>query len=201
MSRLAAKMSPKIFPFIGCLILGFSSALAAEDGPDVGAHSASQCAADAVREFAGTDGAFLAAGLLKKTYQKDNLATILEYPSNNVVVLSLTGSQIRAAFERSVSIYPQPSEIFLQISGFEVTFKKSGTPNRRIVSINVNGSKLDESKSYTVAMPSSLAHGGLGYFKIWETAKTVKNFDNMTMEQVLRGKKASDTSPRWLAVA
>lgn len=181
--------------------MGFTYAHSSEDGPDAGPHSASQCVADVVHDFAATDGAFLAAGLLKKNYQKDNLVSILQYPTNNIVVLSLTGSQIRAAFERSASIYPQPSEIFLQISGFEVTFKKNGSPNNKIISINVNGSKLDETKSYTVAMPSSLAHGGLGYFKIWENAKTVKTFDKTTMEDVLRGKKALDTSPRWSPVS
>ena len=190
----------KLLPLIGCLLFSFTSAFA-EDGPDSGAHSPSQCAADAIREFASSDGAFLAAGLLKSSFKKENLATLLEYPNNSIVVLSLTGTQIRAAFERSVSIYPQPSEIFLQISGFEVTFKKSGAPNNRIVSITVNGSKLEETQSYTIAMPSSLAHGGLGYFKIWENAKTVKTFDKTTIEQVLKGNKASDTSPRWLPVA
>ncbi|MDR3691759.1 MAG: 5'-nucleotidase [Fimbriimonas sp.] len=191
----------KLYSVIGCLLIGLSSALAAEDGPDVGAHSPSQCAADAIREFSGSDGAFLAAGLLKKSFKKDDLATLLEYPTNTIVVLSLTAPQLRAAFERSVSLYPEPSEIFLQISGFEVTFRKNGTPNNRIVSITVNGSKLEETKSYSIAMPSSLAHGGLGYFKIWENAKTVKTFDKTTIEQVLQGKKASDTSPRWLPVA
>lgn len=173
----------------------------AEDGPDVGAHSASQAAADVIREYAGSDGAFLAAGILKKPYQKDNLASLLQYPSQTIIVLSLTGSQVRSAFERSLSMYPQPNEAFLQISGFEVTFKKSGAPESRIVSITANGSKLEDSKSYTIAMPSTLAHGGLGYFKIWENAKTVKTLDQKTVEEVLRGKHAADTSPRWLGVS
>jgi 2',3'-cyclic-nucleotide 2'-phosphodiesterase (5'-nucleotidase family) len=174
----------------------------AEDGPDVGAHSASQSAADMIREAAGSDGAFLAAGILKpKSLQKDNLATLLQYPTNTIVVLSLTGTQIREAFERSVSMYPQPNEGFLQISGFEVTFKKSGAPNSRITNILVNGAKLEDTKSYEVAMPSSLAHGGLGYFKIWENAKTVKTFDKSTLEQILKGKKGSDSPPRWSAAS
>jgi len=193
-------ISRKILPILACTLASLS-AFAAEDGPDVGAHSDSQSAADAIKTFANTDGAFLAAGLLKKGYKKDNLASILEFPKNNIVVLSLPGSKIREAFERSVSIYPQPNEGFLQISGFEVTFKKNGPPNSRIISITANGTKLEDSKNYTVAMPSALAHGGLGYFKIWENAKTVKTFDKTTMEEVLRGKHATDTSPRWSAVA
>ncbi len=200
---LSGIMTKKFSSIICCLVLGFASALsfASEDVSDAGARSEAQSAADTIRDFASSDGAFLADGLLKKTFQKDNLASLLQYPTNTIVVLSLTGTQIRSAFERSVSIFPEPSEIFLQISGFEVTFKKTGTPNNRIVSINVNGSKLEEAKSYTIAMPSSLAHGGLGYFKIWETAKTVKTFDKTTIEQVLKGKKASDTSSRWSPVA
>ena len=194
-------MLSTVASLIGFFALSSSPALPSEDGFDVGSHADSQCAADAIREFANSDGAFLAAGLLKKSYQKDNLATLLQYPTNTIVVLSLSGTQIRSAFERSVSAYPQSSEIFLQISGFEVTFKKSGSPNNRITNILVNGSKLEDTKSYDVAMPSSLAHGGLGYFKIWENAKTVKTFDKTTIEQVLKGKKGSDSPPRWSAAS
>ncbi len=173
-----------------------------EDGPDLGAHSASQLAADLIRDAAGSDGAFLAAGILKpKSLQKDNLASILQYPTNTIIVLSLTGTQIREAFERSVSMYPQPNEGFLQISGFEVTFKKTGAPEHRVVSINAGTAKLDDSKTYNIAMPSTLAHGGLGYFKIWQNAKTVKVLDKTTVEEVLRGKRVSDTAPRWSVVS
>jgi len=187
---------------LGCVLFAMSSVARAEDGPEVGAHSASQSAADLLRDFAGSDGAFLAAGILKtKNFQKDNLASLLQYPTNSIVVLSLSGVQIREAFERSVSLYPQPNEGFLQISGFDVSFKKDGSPNSRIVSITVNGSKLQESKNYNVAMPSTLAHGALGYFKIWENAKTVKVFGKTTVEDVLRGKHAADTLPRWSAVS
>lgn len=195
------KMSRKLVPLISCLLIAMSCVVSAEDGPDVAAHSASQAAADVVREFAGSDGAFLAAGILKRSYQKDNLASLLQYPTNTIVVLSLTGAQIKAAFERSLSMFPQPNEAFLQIAGFEVTFKKSGQPNNRIVSINAGTAKLEESKSYSIAMPSTLAHGGLGYFKIWENAKTVKAFESTTIESILRGKHAADTSPRWLPVS
>ena len=190
----------KLIPFLGCLLLCVANIAKAEDGPDVGAHSASQSAADVIRDFAQADGAFLAAGILKKNYSKDNLATLLQYPTNTVVVIGLTGRQIRLAFERSLSLYPQPNEGFLQISGFDVTFKKNGAPDNRIVSIVASGAKLDEAKTYNIAMPSTLAHGGLGYFKIWENAKTVRKFD-ATVEDVLRGKRATETSPRWSAVA
>ena len=193
--------SLKLAPIICVLMSAVSAASMADDGPDLGAHSPSQSAADVIKEYAGSDGAFLAAGILKKNFQKDNLASLLQYPTNTVIVLSLSGSQIRAAFERSLSLYPQSNESFLQISGFEVTFRKNGPSENRIVSITVGTSKLEDSKSYTIAMPSTLAHGGLGYFKIWENAKTVKTLDQKTIEEVLRGKAAVDTSPRWVGVS
>ena len=185
---------------LGCVLVLVPCLSLAEDGPDVGASSAAQSAADVIRESAGTDGAFLAAGILKRNFQRENLASMLQYPSNNIVVLSLSGVQIRAAFERSASLYPSPNEGFLQISGFEVTFKKNGPPNGRIVNISVSGAKFDESKNYTIAMPSTLAHGGLGYFKIWQNAKTVKVLDRGTVEDILKGKRAADTSSRWISV-
>jgi len=194
-------IAQKLIPIFGCLLLAMSSAIMAEDGPDVGAHSASQSAADVIRDFVKSDGAFLAAGILKKPYQKDNLASLLQYPTNTIVVLSLTGAQIKEAFERSVALYPQPNGCFLQISGFNVTFQKNGPPYSRIVSVTAGGAKLDEAKSYNIAMPSDLAHGGLGYFKVWENAKTVKTFDKITIEEVLRGKHAVDTPARWSAVS
>lgn len=166
---------------------------------ETGASSAAQAAADAIKSAAGTDGAFLAAGLVKDSFQKDKLETILQYPTDEIVVLNLTGSQLRQAFERSLSLYPQPNTSFLQISGFEVTYSKSASPNKRVVSVTAGGSALQDSKTYTVAMPSSLGRGGLGYFKIWDKSNISKTLTGTTVESALRGKSASDTSPRWVA--
>ena len=161
-------------------------------------HLPSQAAADVLRDFAGTDGAFLAAGLVKESYQASDLSSLLLYPTDEVVVVSLKGSQIRQALEKSVSLYPQQNSSFLQISGFEVTFSKNGAPGQRIVSISAGGSRLDESRTYTIAMPNTLGRGGLGYFKIWDKAKITKTHEQ-TVETVLKGKKYVETQPRWVA--
>jgi 2',3'-cyclic-nucleotide 2'-phosphodiesterase (5'-nucleotidase family) len=100
--------------------------------------------------------------------------------------------------ERAVSLYPQANQSFLQLSGIEVTFKKSAAPNSRIVSVSVGGSPLADGKTYSVAMPSLLAKGGLGYFKIWEQAKIAKRLDK-SIESVLKGKRATEGSARWTA--
>jgi 2',3'-cyclic-nucleotide 2'-phosphodiesterase (5'-nucleotidase family) len=184
--------------FIGVLSVAAAMA-AAFDNPDVGGHGPSQDAADLIRQAAGADGAFLAAGLVKDTFDSNNLATLLQYPTDEIVVLNLTGGQVRQAFERSVSLFPQPNQSFLQISGFEVTFRRTGPPNSRIVSISANGSALDDSRNYSVAMPSSLARGGLGYFKIWDRTRIERTLENRTVEDVLRGKAVSGSASRWSA--
>ncbi|HEY0866911.1 MAG TPA: 5'-nucleotidase [Fimbriimonas sp.] len=173
----------------------------AAESPELGAHIASQAAADALRSHVNSDGAFLAAGLVKQNFQADRLESILQYPTDEVVVLNLTGAQIRKAFERSLSLYPQPNTSFLQISGFEVTYNKSGLPNQRVVSVTAGGSELQDGKTYSVAMPSSLGRGGLGYFKIWDKSNIdqARTPAGVTVESVLRGKSVSQSSPRWVA--
>ena len=171
-----------------------------QDGPQIGAHSASQAAADALRDFTGANGAFMAAGLVNSSFEKDNLASLVKYPADGIVVVNLTGSEIKQALERSVSLYPIPNEDFLQLSGVEATFSKGAAPGQRIVNVTVGGTKLDEKRSYTIAMPESLAAGGLGYFKIWDKSKIAKTFDKATVDSVLKGKHFIDSSPRWSVV-
>lgn len=171
-------------------------AAADTDSAETGAHKPSQAAADEIRAAAGADGAFLAAALVKKEADKDNLATLLQYPTDQIVIVKLSGAQLRQALERSVSLYPQPNTSFLQLSGMDAAFRKSAPSGSRIVSANVGGSPIDNEKSYLIAMPASLGRGGLGYFKIWDKTKIVKTLDR-TAEDILKGKKFVDTSPRW----
>jgi 2',3'-cyclic-nucleotide 2'-phosphodiesterase (5'-nucleotidase family) len=176
-----------------------TAAFAAGQSPDVGGNSAAQDAADAIRSAAGTDIAFLPAGLVKSGYDKDNLASLLEYPTEEVVIVGLNGAQVRAALELSVSLYPQPNKSFLQLSGVEAAFSKSAPSNKRLLSVTVNGAKLDDSRSYSVAMPSSLAKGGLGYFKVWDKSQIQSTLKGKTIEDLLRGKRSAGSVSRWSA--
>lgn len=181
------------------LMTPLAHARRAEDRPDVGPNIVVQSAANELKAFTSADFAFLGAGFLKESFSKDDLSTMLTYPTDEVVVLNLTGEQIRQALERSVSLYPQPNPSFLQLSGLDVVFKKSGAPKSRIISITVAGAPLVESRSYSVAMPSLLAKGGLGYFKIWENTKVAKRFEGQTIESILKGKRATEGALRWTA--
>lgn len=184
--------------FATMIALASTARTTSDDGPASEAHLPSQAAADILRDLSGADGAFLAAGLVKEAYQADNLASLLQYPTDELVVVSLSGSQIRQAFERTLSLYPLPNTSFLQISGFEVQFSKGAESGHRVTNVTASGAKLDDDKTYTVAMPSSLGRGGLGYFKIWDKSKITKTLEGVTVESALKGKRFTDSSPRWV---
>ena len=181
---------------LGALAQSASAQSASSASNGSASESGAQAAADIIRSVAGSDFSFLAAGLLKSTYNKDDLSSILEYPTDEIVVVTLTGAEIRNALERSIQLYPQSNTSFLQVSGMDITFKKNALPNDRIASVTTPAGPLSDSKTYTVAMPGNLGRGGLGYFKIWHKGKISKSLGT-TLEQALKGKKYVDSSPRW----
>ncbi len=168
-------------------------------GPDTEAHGPSQQIADAMRVSADADAAFLPAGMLKSKFDSANLATLLQFPTDEIAVVSLRGSQIRSALERSVSLYPSPNSSFLQISGMAVSFSRGAASEKRITNVNVGSSPLEDGRSYTVAMPMTLARGGLGYFRIWDKNQITKTLTGVTLESLVKGKAATDSAPRWTA--
>lgn len=161
------------------------------------ATSGGQSVADVLREVSDADGAFVASGMLKPTFAKDDLSTIAMYPDDEVVVVAVKGSDLRQAFERSVSLYPQSNTSFLQVSGFEITFDPNLAPGQRIKNVAANGSRLDDSKEYRIAMPSSLGRGGYGYFRLWDRNKIVRTLES-TIFKALVGKKMAESRSRWV---
>ncbi len=134
--------------------------------------------ADAVRASLNTDFAFVSASEIKEkdgqiargTVSSEDVAAYVAYADDPLVVMRLTGRQIRQALERSVLIYPKNNLGFLQISGLRFSFDASGPQESRVASILVGekGNKpLQDSATYSVGMTSSMANGALGYWKIW----------------------------------
>ena len=177
--------------------LGLLATAAAQEGPDRDAFGPAQSAADIVRSTAYADIALLPAGMMNRDFEGTDLTKLVRYPGDSIVVAKLTGAQLLAALNRSISLYPSPNSGFLQLSGIEVTFDPDKAPNERVVSVTVGDSKLDEATEYEVAMPISLARGGYGYSSIWDKKVIVRNLEPVTLESALKGKRADEQSPRW----
>lgn len=88
-------------------------------------------------------------------------------PSDTVVVLSLTGTQLLKVAERSVSRAPQPFDGFLQVSGLQIHYSTSQPEGKRVSLSSTDGGALDLGKTYRVATTRPIAGGSLGYFQIW----------------------------------
>jgi len=180
------------------LFLIASCAIALGSDADLGskAHPAAQAAADIVRSAAGADVAFLPAALLKEGNPND-LATWLQHTGDEIVVVSLRGSELTKAIERSVANYPLSNSGFLQLSGLQATFSASKSPESRVMEISVGGSVIAPTRQYDVAMPSTLAYGSLGYFKIWNRSQIVRK-TGITLDAALKGKSGNVRESRYV---
>jgi 2',3'-cyclic-nucleotide 2'-phosphodiesterase (5'-nucleotidase family) len=184
--------------FLVCLVLGPVSVVPPNEDPTLGATNAGQAVADVLKSFAGADAALIPAGVIAKSLQKNDLSTVLTFPTDGVIVIELTGSQVKTAFERSVALLPQPNVGFLQLAGFEVTYNPDASPNSRVTNVTLNGSKLEDGRSYDVAMPTSLQRGQLGYSNLWDKAKIVRSFAKANLGTVLKGQHVASSPSRWL---
>ena len=132
--------------------------------------------ADAVRAAAGTPIAIIPAGGLREitipagAIPTSEIVKCLQYPNDEVAVITLTGGQLLKALERSVSIYPQKNMGFLQVSGLTFSFDPSAQKESRVKSASIGAEGVAPNRSYRVATTKPLADGAYGYFTIWKDA-------------------------------
>ncbi|MBX3096200.1 MAG: 5'-nucleotidase C-terminal domain-containing protein [Fimbriimonadaceae bacterium] len=167
--------------------------------PGTGASDAGQAIADLIRDAASCDAAWVAAGLLKPDARGNDLGEYAMFGSDTICIVKLTGKEVRAAVEHSLSLYPSPNPGFLQVSGLEIKFRPSASAERRVTEITMSGSALNPESSYRIAMPSNLARGGLGYFMVWDERSIEKTLENLTVESLLKGQTLRSSAPRWIA--
>jgi 5'-nucleotidase / UDP-sugar diphosphatase len=135
--------------------------------------------ADAVRAVAGAEIGLIPAFAFKtgatapKPASVEQAVNLVDPPNDTVVLLNLTGRQIKAALERSVSYAPQPSAGFLQVSGLKFTFDPRKDSPNRVSNIQVNGQPLDDNKTYKVAATKPLGNGQQGYHQVWDRKSIV----------------------------
>ncbi len=107
----------------------------------------------------------------------EQITSLLQAPEETWAVSKLTGAQIRAALERSLSRLPLPNTAFLQVSGLKVRYNPQAPRGARITSLTITkGTKglVNDAQQYQVAMPLALAKGGSGYFQIFDEDNIVR---------------------------
>jgi 2',3'-cyclic-nucleotide 2'-phosphodiesterase/3'-nucleotidase/5'-nucleotidase len=136
--------------------------------------------ADALCSASNTTMALVAAVSFKSgTIPADKptaqqVVSLLQTPDETWAVSKLTGAQIRAALERSLSRAPLPNNAFLQVAGLKVKYDPERPRNDRITSLETNTSALEDGKKYEVVMPLFLAKGGSGYFQVFDEDNIVR---------------------------
>lgn len=147
--------------------------------------------ADAVREALKTDCAFLASGSLREVtipkgkVTEDQVLAALQYPNDQLAILELSGEELVKALERSVSVYPQKSLGFLQVSGVTFTFDPNAERWKRVSEVRVGDKIIEPNAKYRIAVPEPLAKGGYGYFTIW-SKDNIKEVRQITIAEAVK---------------
>ncbi len=123
--------------------------------------------ADIARQVTGAQVAILNGGGIRGSLpagpiRRRDIYEVLPFP-NRLVVLRLTGRQLRQVLEHSLSSLPRPAGRFLQVSGLVVRYDPGAPPGRRLLAVQVVGRPLADHQHYTVATVDYLAIGGDGY--------------------------------------
>lgn len=96
----------------------------------------------------------------------EEVLTVMPF-GNALAIMDLTGAEIEAALEHSVSLAPEQNGAFLQAAGLKFTYDSSKAAGSRVTSVEVNEGgtfvPLDESKTYAVATNTFTAKGGDNY--------------------------------------
>ena len=129
--------------------------------------------ADALRARAAADVAIVNAGIIMGDHDYDAGAPILTRTVLNelsrpreLVVVTMTGAELRAALEHGLALLPELSTRFPQVAGMAVRFDPRRPAGRRIVAIEIGGRPIGPGRRYRVATTGFLARGGDGYAMI-----------------------------------
>jgi 2',3'-cyclic-nucleotide 2'-phosphodiesterase (5'-nucleotidase family) len=133
----------------------------------VGTTPAGNLVTDAMRAAAQADVAMTNRGGIRLTLPAGPVtrrAMHMLLPFENTLVrVPMTGAEIRASLQTSIG---GQGITFLEVSGLEVRYAiraEGGVEKRVVTSVSVDGTPLDEAKTYRVATNSFLAGGGDGY--------------------------------------
>lgn len=133
--------------------------------------------ADSILNATKADIALVNAGALKAgvlragDVSQNQINALLTFPGDDVVIITITGAQLRAALERAVQAYPTGSTAFLHGAGFSAAWNTQAPTNERLTMLRIQGREVQNGDSIQAAMPTPLARGASGYSTIWPDAK------------------------------
>lgn len=125
---------------------------------------------DAMRAFAKSDVALMNGGGIRgdKQYAEGHALTkrdvLSELPfGNKLMVLEITGADLKIALENGVWFGEKAEGRFAQISGAKLVARRDGVPGSRIASLEIGGAPLDPARLYKIAVNDFVASGKDGY--------------------------------------
>jgi 2',3'-cyclic-nucleotide 2'-phosphodiesterase (5'-nucleotidase family) len=135
--------------------------------------------ADAMRDGTHADAAILNGGGIRagKIYEPGTRISqgdvLSELPfGNRIVVLEISGRDLKRAIENGLSRLPQSSGRFPQVAGITAEFSLDREPGNRVTAMRVGGVPLNEAKIYRVTTLDFLARGGDDY-TMFSTARRI----------------------------
>jgi len=148
---------------------------------------------DSIRSALGTNVSFVTASELKPkepsfdvgNIDHSDVTPLISYPDDPLAIVELTGTKLREALEKSVSMFPQPNLGFLQVSGLSFKFDARKAAGQRVTRVLIGESEIRPDAIYTVAMSNSLANGALGYWKVWSKDAIRRKVADLTMAKAV----------------
>lgn len=126
--------------------------------------------AEAMRAATGADVTVVNGGSIRgdRLYEAGTKLTrkdiFKELPfGNKVVLLELSGKDVRDVLENAVRMTGKGDGRFGQIAGARLTARKDGVPGNKLTSVTIGGAPLDDARLYKVATNDFLAAGKEGY--------------------------------------
>lgn len=119
-------------------------------------------AIDPTTQFAFTNGGGIRASLEEGDITVGEIMTVMPF-GNTLGIMNLKGSEIKAMLEHSLKDYPNQFGGFLHFSGLTFVFDASKPAGSRVVSVEINGKKVQDDQLYKAATNTFTAAGGDGF--------------------------------------
>lgn len=137
---------------------------------DLIADSVLEACAAARPDFAFVNSGGVRAPLPSGTITYDKLVEVQPF-GNLLIVMELTGAEVKAALEYGLSGLEEKQGRFVQVSkGFHYAFDAAKPVGSRLLAASWNGMALEDSRVYRVALNEYISNGGDG-FEVLKNAK------------------------------